>query len=198
MAEYLIQDTSLINIADAIRRKTGKTDSLTPEQMVVEIDNLNVVIRDLAVLYDAGDQYTETTGGWTATGWTYGVNTVLTSNVYATHMQVTGGYSTTTGSGVTRASIVGTVNAIPMDGYSKIYANINITQGGTVYLGVTTTKNAQESINIVSDCAATTGEHTLEINVSALSGDYYIVIFAAGDTVYGRTPSAQITKVWTE
>ena len=63
MAEYLIQDTSLINIADAIRRKTGKTDSLTPAQMVIEIDSLNVVYRDPAVLYDAGDQYTENTGG---------------------------------------------------------------------------------------------------------------------------------------
>lgn len=113
--------------------------------MVIEIDALDVVFRDPAVLYDAGDQRTEITGGWTADGWTYGVNTVLTSNVYATHMKVTGGYSTTTGSGVTRASIVGTVNAIPIDGYSKIYANINITQIGTVYLGVITTKTHKKA-----------------------------------------------------
>lgn len=198
MAEYLIQDTSLANIADAIRRKTGKTDLLTPEQMVIEIDSLNVVYRDPAVLYDAGDQYTETTGGWTATGWTYGSNTVLTSNVYATHMQVTGGYSTTTGSGVARASIVGTVNPISMNGYSKIYANINITNAGSIYLGVTNTKSAVESLNIVTDYEVSVGEHTLEIDVSSITGDYYIVLFAVGSTNYGRTPSSHITKVWTE
>ena len=197
MTEYLIQDTSLINIADAIRRKTGKTDPLTPEQMVIEIDSLNVVYRDPAILYDAGDQRTETTGGWTNADWTYGTNTVLASNIYATHMKVAGGYSTTTGSGTPRASIVGTINAIPIDGYSKIHANIEITQAGTVYLGVTNTKNAQSSISIANDSAATLGEHTLEIDVSALSGDHYIVLFAVGTTNYGRTPAANVYKVWT-
>ena len=198
MAEYLIQDTSLINIADAIRRKTGKTDSLTPEQMVIEIDSLNVVYRDPAILYDAGDQYTETTGGWTNEGWTYYNNNIKPSYIYATHMQVTGGYSTPTGSGVSYESIVGTVNPVSVNGYSKIYANINITNQGSVYLGVSPTKNAAESSKIVTNMAYSKGEHTLEIDTSALSGDYYIVIFAIGSTNYGRTPSAQITKVWTE
>lgn len=198
MAEYLIKDTSLINIADAIRRKTGKTDSLTPEQMVIEIDSLNVVYRDPAILYDAGDQRIETTGGWTSEGWTYGINSVLSSDIYTTYMKVTGGYSTPTGSGATKASIVGTVNTIPMDGYSNIYANIKITAQGTVYLGVTNSTNAQASLNFVTAEAATKGEHTLKINVSSLTGNYYIVIFAAGDTSYGRYPSADIYKVWTE
>lgn len=37
MAEYLIQDTTLINIADAIRNKTGKSDVLSVDNMVAEI-----------------------------------------------------------------------------------------------------------------------------------------------------------------
>lgn len=113
-------------------------------------------------------------------------------------MQVTGGYSTTTGSGVSYESIVGTVNPVSVNGYSKIYANINITNEGSVYLGISPTKNAAESLGIVSNMAYRNGEHTLEINTSTLSGDYYIVIFAVGSTNYGRNPSAQITKVWTE
>lgn len=37
MAEYLIQDTTLSAIAEAIRNKTGKADNITPEQMPTEI-----------------------------------------------------------------------------------------------------------------------------------------------------------------
>ena len=37
MSEYLIQDTTLTDIADAIREKTGKTDAMTPLEMPGEI-----------------------------------------------------------------------------------------------------------------------------------------------------------------
>ena len=37
MSEYLIQDTTLTAIANAIREKTGGTDQMTPEQMATEI-----------------------------------------------------------------------------------------------------------------------------------------------------------------
>ena len=40
MSEYLIQDTTLTAIADAIREKTGGTDQMTPEQMATEISNI--------------------------------------------------------------------------------------------------------------------------------------------------------------
>lgn len=40
MAEYLIQDTTLTSIADAIREKTGKTELLSPAQMATEISGI--------------------------------------------------------------------------------------------------------------------------------------------------------------
>ena len=40
MSEYLIQDTTLTAIADAIREKTGGTDQMTPDQMATEISNI--------------------------------------------------------------------------------------------------------------------------------------------------------------
>ena len=40
MAEYLIQDTTLTAIGDAIRTKTGKTEAITPENMPTEIDGI--------------------------------------------------------------------------------------------------------------------------------------------------------------
>lgn len=41
MANYIIQDTTLTNIADAIRNKTGATSTLTPAQMVAAINSLS-------------------------------------------------------------------------------------------------------------------------------------------------------------
>ena len=40
MSEYLIQDTTLTDIADAIRGKTGKTDTMTPLEMPGEIASI--------------------------------------------------------------------------------------------------------------------------------------------------------------
>lgn len=41
MAEYLIQDTTLDAIADAINAKTGGSSAMTPAQMVTEIGNIS-------------------------------------------------------------------------------------------------------------------------------------------------------------
>ncbi len=40
MAEYIIQDTTLTAIGDAIRAKTGGTELITPENMPTEIENI--------------------------------------------------------------------------------------------------------------------------------------------------------------
>lgn len=42
MAKYIVEDTSLIAVADAIRAKTGKTEELTLAQMPTEIENIEV------------------------------------------------------------------------------------------------------------------------------------------------------------
>ena len=40
MSEYLIQDTTLDDIADAINAKTGKSAAMTPAEMVTEIESI--------------------------------------------------------------------------------------------------------------------------------------------------------------
>lgn len=42
MAEYLIQSTTLTNLANAIRQKTGDTSTMTPEKMIEKINNITV------------------------------------------------------------------------------------------------------------------------------------------------------------
>ncbi len=40
MAQYIIEDTTLADIADAIRGKTGKSAAMTPLEMPEEITNI--------------------------------------------------------------------------------------------------------------------------------------------------------------
>lgn len=41
MADYIIQDSTLTDIADAIRAKTGKSAAMTPAEMVTEIESIS-------------------------------------------------------------------------------------------------------------------------------------------------------------
>lgn len=59
MADYLIQDTTLDAIADAINAKTGGSSAMTPAQMVTEIGNIetgggNPVIKG-SITYPSGN-----------------------------------------------------------------------------------------------------------------------------------------------
>lgn len=49
MADYKISGERLTSIANAIRGKTGKEDSLTLEQMVTEIEGIEAVAHDRAL-----------------------------------------------------------------------------------------------------------------------------------------------------
>ena len=53
MSEYLIQDTTLTAIGDAIRNKTGGTELITPENMPTEIANIQSGSTELADAYYA-------------------------------------------------------------------------------------------------------------------------------------------------
>lgn len=40
MAQYLISETTLTNIANAVREETGRTDKMTPSAMATAIRNM--------------------------------------------------------------------------------------------------------------------------------------------------------------
>lgn len=58
MAEYKIQGDTLTAIAEAIRGKTGKTDTLTPAQMAAEVAGISVgeVVLDAASVAFGAEQ----------------------------------------------------------------------------------------------------------------------------------------------
>lgn len=150
----------------------------------------NVTLLYEMYLYNAGEQYVDITGGWTDSGWTYGAFEVVSATIGDNSMTVKGQTN--------KASVVGTKNMINMDNISKIYVDIDVTTGGSIYCGVTGTLNASECLAGVHTGASTTGASTIEVDVSSLTGEYYFVIFAIGSSTYGATPTATVTKVLAE
>ena len=51
MAEYLIQDSTLAAIADAIRKKTGKTDTIQVSKYAGAIQDISVGDNDTYIKY---------------------------------------------------------------------------------------------------------------------------------------------------
>lgn len=82
MATYTIQDTSLVNIADAIRAKTGDTAEMTPAEMVVAIQGITTGGGD-------DDVPATITGG---TYFDYGGDWDYFVNKYADRISIAGGY----------------------------------------------------------------------------------------------------------
>lgn len=71
MAEYIIQDTTLMGIADSIRAKTGKTDSIPVPDMRSQIDSIPSGGDDetLKAIIDRSITSVEIPSGITAIGW---------------------------------------------------------------------------------------------------------------------------------
>lgn len=68
MAEYLIQDSTLEDIADAIRTKTGGSALIAPEDMATEIDGLATVTDGIVVTSRDTNGYPLTAEMYCATG----------------------------------------------------------------------------------------------------------------------------------
>lgn len=76
MAEYLIQDTTLIGIADAIREKTGSTEALTPADMAQAVTDLQVGGGDMNEVYKA---FIESGSNKTTVDWPEGITSIGSS-----------------------------------------------------------------------------------------------------------------------
>lgn len=144
------------------------------------------------ILYDAGDQCEAVTGGWASTGYTAGGYQLAGSTVGDSYLQVTGA---TSGSSP-KYSIIGTQKMVNLDNVSKIRAQINITNQGIVRVAAGTSQNVTALGTYTQQTGV--GTYEFELDVSGLSGDNYIVIFATGSYAAGTNPTARITKVWAE
>jgi len=81
MAEYLIQDTTLTEIAEAIRGKINDTAKIDAADMAEKIDSIDVEEYIVEVTVDSGATVTVTNGTTTYTGTSNGVCTIKVNDV---------------------------------------------------------------------------------------------------------------------
>lgn len=81
MAEYLIQDTTLTEIADAIRGKISDTAKIDAADMAEKIESIDVGEYIVEVTVDSGATVTVTNGTKTYTGTSNGVCTIKVNDV---------------------------------------------------------------------------------------------------------------------
>ena len=136
-------------------------------------------------LYNAGDLCTDVTGGWKGTGVAYDSSIYTTKGVpkatkNSSNMVIEPNASLETSSGVYH-----TTNKINLSGYSKLYLNGNLTSTSStkshVYIGVWSAFGNTQSSNRVAYVQGL-GDSTRSIDVSSLSGSYYIGIFVFKDS----------------
>lgn len=142
------------------------------------------------LLYDAGNQYPALTGGWTGELWTYNQYGVENGTVADTYLKVKGGHTGSSG----KASVVGTSEKVFISGMKTLKAEVNVTSAGIIGFSLYDSRDAEQTLNGVT--VQTVGAHTMSIDVTGVSGSYYVAFYAFGSQSAGTTPTAEITKVW--
>lgn len=143
--------------------------------------------KELAAPWDGyyfkdGEQYTDVTGGWTSTDW----NNTGTVNVGDTI--VLSGSSTTTAK-------IATANTVDLTDVKKIWFDSPNGANGQAYGGylVVTKSKSIATEEVVATVAINTAG-TGSVDVSGLSGKYYICLYASGSGL----AYADVRAVWME
>lgn len=161
---------------------TASLSGKTAIRTVVVADNIeySVSIGYLLELYNAGNEYTDQTGGWDFSLGAGGIG-----QKYSTYIELS--YSGAEG----RDAAVATHNQIRRGTYSNLYADVNITDAN-VWFGMSTNKGYNTSF-MASVHDQSTGRKTLSVDLTALasSDEGYIKFYADVATV-------QIYHVWME
>ena len=183
------RDTSgkaLFNVSTGTWTVTATDGNKTKDATVditTEGQSESVTLKYELVLYDAGDQYTAVTGGWSSSHAGYDSAASGGSTSFNTS-------SMTLNVGYHKDACLSTANTINTSGYSTI--NFTISQFsdpnsyGDSYVGLTTNRSAVPSY--VAKKSAATG--TISVSISNAQGSYYAAVSGTGSQTF------TITKVW--
>ena len=96
--------------------------------------------------------------------------------------------------------VLGTVDKIDVTNLATVNAEATYTPGGggTIKMTLPTDKSAINAEPNVRNLTSAQGTATVSIDVSALTGEYYVAFMGAGSSAAGWGASAKITKVWCE
>ena len=131
--------------------------------------------------FDNGEQHNSITGGWTSDGYKFWGNTMKPGTVGAT--------LGTRSSASNTASVIGTANPVDLTNVDVININVE-TKSGVSMFKVMASKELKvddRSINL------SVGEQT--IDVSDLTGSYYLAVASVYSSTYGNA-YATVSAVW--
>lgn len=142
------------------------------------------------ILYDAGNEESAITGGWTLDGYSYSSDYTLTTGTKnATNMYF---YCP---SGSRSGTLLGTANMIDFTSYNKLYITCK-TSGTTtndIELFISSSKAVEttDSTLLRKDISSST-ETTIEVDISSVKTSGYLSI----DTVNNTTRNGYVYKIW--
>lgn len=120
-----------------------------------------------------GDQYERVTGGWSSDGYSYGANYTLVSGSVDDALNV----ATTA---AWRASIVGTNNKVSLSNIDTLTITVESASAGALSFRVLSAKEANSAT--VKEVSVANKAGDLTIDVSDLSGEYYLALVAVAST----------------
>lgn len=170
--------TWTVTATDGTNTKTQEV-SITAEQQAEKI----TLAYWNGELYDAGNQYTDVTGGWVR----HGTGGTVTFNDDNIHLETLQDYSFGT---------VDTTNAVDLTDF----ATLKVTVQGSSKIGkvlvYTKDTTGKETVAASASLASGTNETVTSLDVSALSGAYYVRIQSSGvSSSYYITGKFNVTKV---
>lgn len=139
-------------------------------------------------LYNRGDEINLLTGGWISDGYTMSTDKTTSGVLNEASMSINGPGSNG------NSQILGTYNPIDVTNYTKIKihvlnANLYSSVGGYLILATTKQLNTDICIEINSK-----SENTYILDITDLSGEYYIACVARGTATRGFVAD----KIWLE
>lgn len=173
--------TWTVTATDGTNTKTQEV-SITAEQQAEKV----TLAYWSGELYDAGNQYTDITGGWIRHG-TGGTVTFNDDNIYLETLQ---DYSFGT---------INTTNVVDLSDFATLKVTASVTNKSYMLGKVSVyTKNeaGKETVAASASLDSSSTETVTSLDVSALSGAYYVRIQSSGyNTSYYVTGKFHVTKV---
>lgn len=167
-------------------KKLNSTANEGLKSLIEKVDLLRPAIVP-GLIYDNGDECIETSGGFKVVN---GTGT-CTLNKLSDKMRLSCYAAGNMDNGIS------TVKKINVTDYSKLKFNISLEGGfkGVCIAGLSSI-DGSTNINVASVNIRSGGEH--ELNVSSLSGEYYVMIKSVYNTHLTHTNTIDVLKIWAE
>lgn len=144
-------------------------------------------------LFNEGDTCDDITGGWSNSGYTY-TGTVSGASTSYTKVAPTVGNTIKVSVGAElKVAIAGTANKIDLTDAKTVAVDVESVVG-QAFVIVTTSKTLESNYAVRKALTASSAGTTVNLDVSSLSGSYYIAVFTYGSTNV-TTRSAEVAKV---